>query len=343
MNKTVMFDYFDNYGKKYPEVVVEILEYFSIQTNKPISIKDKTITNFCKQHKVKNKYIYQPQIISRICKRLCDYGMMECIRPSGILGFDSNYLFNSLKNDFFQKNREHLKFYFNSIVYGFNYIYEMYKPLVIPLVWETGNGNYAAGTGFKIYNGIVTAKHCITDVKNLSIKGFKAEDLEDKPVYISDNEKIDIAYIETGIPTEPLLLIEEGQVMQEILVMGYPNIPTFTEFLTVEKGTISSKASTRITPTRGNIAAYGQSYIAKIEAMLITAKIRGGNSGGPVINQNGSLVGIACQMPDYNNSEGTYDDLGYGIAVPSKYLKEIIKNKSKKIDIPSSFYRNFEE
>ena len=188
----------------------------------------------------------------------------------------------------------------------------------------------------------MTAKHCITDVKNLQIKGFQGEDLEGKPVYVSDNEGVDIAFIETDEFSNPMLFEEEGEVMQEVLVMGYPKIPVFTDFLTAEKATISSKASSRITPTKGAIAAFGNEYLAGIDAMLITARIRGGNSGGPVINQNGSVVGVACQVPDCDPSNGDYDDLGYGIAVPMKYVTDIIKRKPLKLTIPAGFYRDFE-
>ena len=83
--------------------------------------------------------------------------------------------------------------------------------------------------------------------------------------------------------------------------------------------------------------------MAQIEAMLITAKIKGGNSGGPVINSNGCLVGIACQQPNYEGEIGNYDDLGYGIAVPVKYLKELIATKSMRMDVPKNFFRDFTE
>ncbi|MBR2674794.1 MAG: hypothetical protein IKE52_04995 [Mogibacterium sp.] len=53
--------------------------------------------------------------------------------------------------------------------------------------------------------------------------------------------------------------------------MGYPRIPAFTDFLTAEKASISSKAESRITPTKGSIEAYGHEYLASLEAMLITA------------------------------------------------------------------------
>jgi len=32
-----------------------------------------------------------------------------------------------------------------------------------------------------------------------------------------------------------------------------------------------------------------------------------------VINSNGCLVGIACQVPNYEGKIGDYDDLGYKI------------------------------
>jgi S1-C subfamily serine protease len=77
--------------------------------------------------------------------------------------------------------------------------------------------------------------------------------------------------------------------------------------------------------------------------MLITAKIRGGNSGGPVINSNGRFVGIACQAPNYEGDIVDYDDLGYGIAVPVKYLNELIEKKPVFKKFPEGFFRDFVE
>ena len=154
---------------------------------------------------------------------------------------------------------------------------------------------------------------------------------------------MDLAFIETGRQEEPIIFAADGEVMQEVLVMGYPKIPAFTDFLTAEKATISSKALSRLTPTSGFIAAYGYEYLAKMEAMLITARITGGNSGGPVINQNGCLVGIACQLPDSNPENGDYDDLGYGVAVPVKHLVEILGTKKRKLNLPPGFFRDWIE
>lgn len=332
--------YFDDYDKKHPDLVLDILEYFDLSNGR---IKDKSVMDFCIQHFSNGQPQYQPTIVNRICKRLCDCSQLECVCVKGLNGLESNYIINISNRELFKSERDRLKYYYNSMVYGFDYIYNLYGSIVVPLVWEKENGDYSAGTGFKFLNGIVTAKHCIEDVKNLQIKGYKADDLQDKPIYISDNDGVDIAFIETGRIEEPQIYTDTATVMQEVLVMGYPKIPAFTNFLTAEKATISSKADSRITPTVGAIAAFGNEYLAKIEAMLITARIRGGNSGGPVINSYGCLVGITCHIPDVKPNSEEYDDLGYGVAVPVEYLIDIVKRKPRELDVPTDFFRDYIE
>lgn len=336
-------EYFDDYGYKYPYIIIEILEYFDISNRETGAVKDKSVLKFCEQHVVDNTFIYQPTIVNRICKRLCEKSRLECIRSTSDLGLSDNYIFLCKDKNLFKQQRERLKNFYNCMVYGFEYIYEMYKGIVVPLVWEKENGDYAAGTGFKFLDGIVTAKHCINDVKNLQIQGYSAADLEGKPIYISDNEGIDLAFIHTKQFEEPVIYSANGEVLQEVLVMGYPKIPAFTNFLTAEKATISSKASARITPTKGCIAAFGYEFLTKMDAMLITARIQAGNSGGPVINENGCLVGIACQLIDANPENGNYDDLGYGVAVPTNYLIDIIDRKPLQLNIPKGFFKDFME
>ena len=337
-----MNSYYDDYDKKYPDLIMDILDYFDISNTADGNINDKSVIKFCEKYIEGNQLRYQPSIINRICKRLCDCGKLERISSIGGNGWKDNYLFITKNRKLLDSIRPNIKHYYNSIVYGFEYIYNMYKDIVIPLVCENKNGDYAVGTGFKFFDGIVTAKHCINDAANLQIKGYKAAELQDKPVYISDNDGVDIAFIETG-KEEAILFTGEGEIMQDVLVMGYPKIPAFTNFLTAEKATISSKATSRITQTAGSIAAYGYEYLTNMNAMLITARIRGGNSGGPVINQYGCLVGIACHIPDTNPDNGDYDDLGYGVAVPVHYLTEIMSKKAKQLPIPDDLYRDYVE
>lgn len=335
--------YFDNYCNLYPNIVIEILEYFDFTNKIAGAASKRSVSKFCELHKSGGEIIYQPRIVSRICEVLCENGKLDRVMTGSCLGLNDNYTCNIKDLSYFSKNKNNLRDILNLTVYGIEFVYEKFKECVIPIVWDRGNGEYSAGTAFKFLDGIVTAKHCLEDAENIQIKGYKAEELEGKSVYISDNEGVDLAFIHTGTKGNSINYYGEGEILQEVLVIGYPKIPTFTNFQTAEKGTISSKASARITPTKGAIASVAHQYLTNIEAMLITARIRGGNSGGPVISEDGYLVGVACQLPDARSENGDYDDLGYGVALPVQYLMEIVENKPRPLDIPVGFYRDFVE
>jgi serine protease Do len=330
---------FDDYDVKYPNLVMELLEYFNLRNEDP---KLKSVFEFCKMHSIPHKdgssgftFTVDPGIVNKICKILCNNGIMSCVMTDGLWGAGDNYIVNFQEIEY---DRKKLYNYFNSLIYGFTYIYRVYRQIVVPIVYEYINGDLSIGTGFKLYNGIVTAKHCLEGAKSISIKSYSKEELTNKSIFISKNQDIDIAFIDINKNEDINVFIEDGLIMQNVLTMGYPKIPAFTDFLTAELATISSIATERITPTKGSIAAFGENIFAKIELMLITAKIRGGNSGGPVINNNGSIVGIASQIPCY---EGEYDDLGYGIAVPIKYLIEIINSKESVLQVKENYFKDF--
>ena len=72
--------YYNDYDIKYPDLILKIMDYFDIQNSSVGKIKDKSVLKFCEQFKDGNALIYQPTIINRICKRLCDCGQFECVR-----------------------------------------------------------------------------------------------------------------------------------------------------------------------------------------------------------------------------------------------------------------------
>lgn len=329
-----------DYDKKYPNLIIEIINYFSTDDGVPIA--KKSVRDFCLKTGIKKGngilYRYDPLVVNKICEKLCEKDKMSKVHNDIGVGDLCNYVTFVDK-----KTRQSLfyEFHLNALVYGFSYIYEKCKELVVPLVWKKKDGSYSVGTGFKVFGGIATAKHCVEDPENLSIKGYSVEELQNSKIYISENDNLDIAFIDVQRKEPMFIGLNDGEIMQEVLTMGYPKIPAFTDFLTAEKATISSKAESRITPTKGTIAAFGENYLSRAELMLITAKIRGGNSGGPVINGDGSIVGIACQIPLYDDNIGDYDDLGYGIVVPIKYLVDIIDVKSRTYDVSDDFYMEY--
>ena len=172
------------------------------------------------------------------------------------------------------------------------------------------------GTRFKFRNGRLTAKHCL-QVDEISIPGYTAVQLSQCRVLISEDEKIDMAFIETG--EKSVLISDKAQVLDDVLVMGYPRIPQFFDFCAAERATISSIA------TMGAVASLADQYITPSvgQLMLVTARIRRGNSGGPIINSDGAVVGVAFAESD---SEGDYDEMGYGVAYPISVFYQMLQD-----------------
>ena len=159
-----------------------------------------------------------------------------------------------------------------------------------------------------------TIRQNLTDIK---AAGYTAVQLSQCRVLISEDEKIDMAFIETG--EKSVLISDKAQVLDDVLVMGYPRIPQFFDFCAAERATISSIA------TMGAVASLADQYITPSvgQLMLVTARIRRGNSGGPIINSDGAVVGVAFAESD---SEGDYDEMGYGVAYPISVFYQMLQD-----------------
>lgn len=315
---------FRDYDIKYPELIFEILKYFNINNQE---ITKKSIIDFCTQYTKPGVEMLQPVIITKICEILCNHDILTMIRRDGGMGINNNYIFIKDINQLDSVKDEIIHFY-NSLVYGFEYIYRYYTNKVIPIVAYKKDGTPMIGSCFRFLNGIVTAKHCLEDGCSIAIQGFTKEQLNKSHIYVSKNRYVDIAYIHLSMTPEKSF-INSPHVLDEVLVMGYPMIPRFLNFLTVEKATISSLADLRFTPSRGAITAVADEMFTKdtTKLMLITARITGGNSGGPIINKSGSIIGVA--ISDTTSEGECYDNLGYGIAVPIETINTIIEEKEE--------------
>ena len=318
-----MKDFLD-YDIKYPDLILEVIKFFAQNHG---SNAKRTIGDFCEEYKTpEGEEKIQPDIIGRICDRLCEIRKMVCLRKMGIMCFKDVYFALLPDPEQMEKYRDVLIHKYNSYVYGFEYIYRHYKDRTIPVIVKTEKGE-TMGSCFRIFNGIATAKHCLMDGKPVAIRGYSKEYLQRCSVYMSKNPDIDLAFIATG---EGFIFNDaEPRVLENVMVMGYPKVPFFLEFCTAEKATISAMADLRMTATLGSVAAEGEIYYPKglPKLLLVTAKMKGGNSGGPVINEEGYVVGVATGVPD---GEGLSDDhVGYGMAYPIQALLNMIEEGNK--------------
>lgn len=318
---------FSDYDIKYPDLVIQLIRFFSHMSD---GKQDRTIGDFVNSFQTpQGEDPLQPDIIGRICDRLCMMRKMICLQKRECMCLQDKYYGIPINEINYIANPELLLHHYNSFVYGFDYIYQHYRKRTIPVVVKTDKGS-SMGSCFRIYDGIATARHCLTDGKPVAIKGYTKEQLSGFKVFVSSNPNHDLAFIKTGEKT--IFNFGEPHVLDNVLVMGFPKVPCFLDFCTGEKANISAMAEIRQTPTFGAIAAEGEMYFLPNQPLLlITAKVRGGNSGGPVINEDGYVVGIATGVP---SGEGLSDDqMGYGIAYPIQALVVVLKEGNEiKVD-----------
>ena len=310
---------FRDYDIRFPELVYDIVDYFRIG-NKVKEPANKSVLDYCNNSRFNipapNLELIQPDTVHKICVLLTKKRVLRCIRVgTGFEGFDSNYLFQPKNEEGFLQKHQAVVYRLNCLVYGFRYIYSTYREYVLPVIVKK-NGDISMGTCFRFHTGILTAKHCL-EVDEVCIPGVSLEQLRNSQVIISEEEDIDMAYIELKHPT--FLVSGDAQVLDDVLVMGYPRIPQFFDFCAAERATISS------IPTMGNVASLADQYISRSagKLMLVTARIRGGNSGGPIIDANGAVVGVAFSRP---TSKGDYDEMGYGVAYPIDEFYELLES-----------------
>ena len=188
---------------------------------------------------------------------------------------------------------------------------------------------FAGGSGFIISEDgyILTNHHVVRDADKITVY------LQDRRYYdatvVGSDPTTDIAVIkidETGLPTLSLGSSAEARVGEWVLAIGNPGFGGVTELdYTVTAGIISAKGRP-LRLLRSELQqnpAFGDSLANyAIEDFIQTdAVINRGNSGGPMVNLRGQVIGINSAIV---TPTGYY--LGYGFAVPIDLAKRVMED-----------------
>ena len=321
-----------NYPAIYPQLPIEIFLFFSEKTEGE-KWKPRTVFEFCSYYK--DKYntdnLPHPRIVATICERFVETGKLSVHSRAGVDSTDNRY-FGILRDETLRSNKhalEFLNFQLGFVAYGFPYIYEYYKPYVLPVLFVGAEENQSLGTCFRYQDGIVSARHCFEGAKRIAIQGINSDWLAKANFFVHEKELMDLIYIKS--PDLELLphFIGKAEILDEVITLGYPKIAGYHNFLSAEEATVSS----RFTATVGQVAASAEDIWIRENLFLITARIQGGNSGGPIINKEGRIVGVSVSM---SKGDGDYDDLGYGTAIPISFVEEDIVQQKAIIDFDAS-------
>lgn len=173
--------------------------------------------------------------------------------------------------------------------------------------------SYAVGSGFIVDKSgyILTNSHVVEDASRITVRLDSGEEYVAKVIGTDEETDLAVLKIEAGkeLPFVRLGNSDQAQVGDWVLAIGSP----FGLARTVTAGIISQ--TKRETP-------YGSPFQKFIQT---DAAINRGNSGGPLVNMNGEVIGVNSQIA---TSTGDYN--GIGFALPSNQAfsvyKQIVQN-----------------
>jgi S1-C subfamily serine protease len=173
----------------------------------------------------------------------------------------------------------------------------------------------SSGTGFFVStNGhMVTNNHVIEgcDVVKAHYKGREL----DADVLFTDRSN-DLAIIKANIKPEKVFPVsnEDVSLLEDIIVAGYPLGKNISASIKTFKGSVTA------------LAGFGDNY----SNFQIDASLSSGNSGGPIINQKGNVVGVAVEKLVEVGVEG------FNFGVKSSTLKTFASSNQIKFEPAST-------
>jgi S1-C subfamily serine protease len=170
-------------------------------------------------------------------------------------------------------------------------VYDAYSPAVIGVATEDAVGDQQIGSAFHIGDGFfVTARHVVEGRKIVRVTERNVGRIT--AVRYHADPRVDLAllsidFIENAsVPAISLGghlddWIEEWCVLQPVLLMGFPPV--------------SSTVSPYRLSITGEVNAYVDLYTAPHIHFVLSTVPRGGFSGGPVLLNDGTLLGVLTQ------------------------------------------------
>ncbi len=172
------------------------------------------------------------------------------------------------------------------------------------------------GTGFALTNNyIVTNNHVVEGARSIYIQGVNGNfNNKYSATVVATDKYNDLALLKVNgcsISSVPYSVkTSTADVGEDIFVLGYPLTSTMGDEIKLTTGVVSSK-----TGFQGNVSMY-----------QISAPIQPGNSGGPLFDSKGNVIGIVSAK-----HQGA-ENVGY--AVKTSYLRSLIESTTSADILP---------
>lgn len=186
---------------------------------------------------------------------------------------------------------------------GPSYIRYIYSDFMVLITGENALSNTSTGSGLIIgKKHILTCKHNTEDIVDLEIL-YNNEKQEISKIIKHPKEDIAVIVLKTELNQVFFPYFGDPNILDNTVILGYPPIPT-----TIESSLVSQKGEINTITKNWNNS----------EVIILSSIVRPGSSGGPVISENGYVVGMVIQSTNYSF--------------------EVSKNKDKNMDVAFPFY-----
>lgn len=232
-------------------------------------------------------------------------------------------------HDYFNKKEEIVKEVMNEVSIVENdsinsSVNKIYDAVVLIEVYNRQNGLVASGTGF-VYkkddnNGYVLTNHHVIENADIIRVTFTNNNQVEAKLLGSD-EYFDIAVLSVDVESVSLVAqigdSTKSSIGDTVFTVGSP---LGSEYMgTVTKGILSG------TNRQVSVSTNSGNYI--MDVLQTDAAINSGNSGGPLVNVNGEVIGITSMKLVKDGVEGM------GFALPIEYVMNYVEELESGIKI----------
>lgn len=176
----------------------------------------------------------------------------------------------------------------------------------------------SSGTGFALNNGhIITNYHVVEEAKSILI--YVDSDVSYSATIVATDRINDLAILRISDPNFKgfgkipyAIKTQMADVGEDVWVLGYPLTQVLGNEIKLTTGVISSKSG----------------YQGEVSTYQISAPVQPGNSGGPLFDSKGNIIGIV------NAGVPGAENVGY--AIKTSYLQNLVDSYSLSSCLPKN-------
>ena len=252
------------------------------------------LTDFLNHLKTERKFDKSPSAhrVHHLLERMVEHGLLTRVIESRFGSVP--FLYSCYQPTDLSLQRRRGEFRLCSTL-GPEFLFLLMKQVVVHIVGKNKKGDCQSGTGLVLdKNHVLTCRHVVCDMTPNPRQTFQGIDCTIEETKPHPDSKYDIAIIQVSGPLIPLdgILFQSPVVAQTVYSLGYPLVPhSKTEVLAIHQGAVTCESLD--TFSHGKLFMY-------------SAITRPGNSGGPVVSDDGYVVGMSAIQ--FNMENNKYDD-----------------------------------